>query len=215
MSPRICAEQSSGVLERALVSRGEKYIEHRTLFLAGSANAIRRYRRQSQPICHRQQYLIASLFRTLLMPLQFDVEILPTEYLSKLCETLLSNLHAVVRKPSSQWTIFTASQADQPLRELAEIVERCRTFCLRRLTHLEARDQLTQILITDLRSTEQNNARWIAGLRRTPIAHGNLRANVRSNAEALRRRMKARGTVDTVAIGDRHRIHAQPGRLLD
>ena len=55
----------------------------------------------------------------------------------------------------SQRALVAAGQADQPGRKLFKIVKRCRAFGLGGFAHLEARDELAEILIAGLRGAEQ------------------------------------------------------------
>ncbi len=63
------------------------------------------------------------------------------------------------RKCRRQRAFVAAGEADQPGGKLFQIVERCCAFGLGGLAHLEARDELAQILVAGLRGAEQQQAR--------------------------------------------------------
>ena len=69
----------------------------------------------------------------------------------RLCASSL----AAVSKRRRKRSFVAAGQADQSCREFFKIVERRCAFGLRGLAHLEARDELAEILIAGLRSAEQ------------------------------------------------------------
>ncbi len=108
---------------------------------------------------------------------------------------------------------------------LAEVVEVRRALALCCFAHLELRNELAEILIALPRCAKQRQARRLAGMlmrqpgrRRQPrpeAGDGNLRADVRANATALRAGVKTGRAVDAVMVEQRHCRHLQRRCPLD
>ena len=62
----------------------------------------------------------------------------------------LLKILAAAPERSRQWAFLAARQTNQSGRKFFQILDRCRAFGLRRLAHLEARNQLAQILVANL-----------------------------------------------------------------
>ena len=112
-----------------------------------------------------------------------------------------------------------------PAENSSMIFERGRAFGLCSFAHLEAGDELAEILIAGLRFAQQQQARWLRrmlmrqpGRRRKHVAegaHGDLRADMRAHAAANAGSVKARRAVEAVAIGQRECRHAELRGALD
>src|SRR5665213_3087346 len=122
-----------------------------------------------------------------------------------------SSITTAMRKSRCQRPLITSGKTDEPSGKLFDIFERGCAFGLCRLAHLEARDELTEILIASLRSAQQQQPRrlggmlvWQPGWRCEHIskrAHCNLGANMRSHATSDTCCVKACCTVKPIAIG--------------
>ncbi len=102
-----------------------------------------------------EQRLVAALFFALLVALQFEIEIAAAVDGSEPVERLARRALAAARERRGQRAFVAAGQADQSGGKFFEIFERCSAFGLGGFAHLEARDELAEILIAGLRGAEQ------------------------------------------------------------
>src|ERR1035438_7425176 len=103
-----------------------------------------------------------------------------------------SSITASMRQRYGQRSLITSSKTDEPSGKLFDIFERGCAFGLCRLAHLEASDELAEILIASLRRAQQQQPRRRIrmlvrkpGWRREHIskrAHRNLSTDVRTHA---------------------------------
>ena len=101
--------------------------------------------------------------------------------------------------------------------ELSQIMEHGRAFALVRHSHLEACDELHKVLVRCARCAQQRQPdgpvepcvrqpeRRLQA--RAKILDSDLRAHMRAQAIRLRRRVKARRSVDAIAVQQGHRWH--------
>ena len=73
-------------------------------------------------------------------------------------------VEAVLGKGCGERAFVAAGEADEPGREFGEIVECGSALSLGCLAHLEARDELAEVLVAGLRGTEEQKARWLGGM---------------------------------------------------
>ena len=106
-----------------------------------------------------EQRLVAALFVALLVALKFDVEIAAAVDCGEPLGDLARSCSAAVCQRRGQRAFVAAGEADQSGGELFKIFERSRALGLGVLAHLEARDELAEILIAGLRCAEQQQAR--------------------------------------------------------
>ena len=147
------------------------------------------------------------------------------EHVEHLAVLLFRIAHAVGRNHRQAEALRSSEKANQSIGKFFQVLNRRRAFGLRRLAHLEARNQLAQILVAGLRRAQQHHARRLLGklirqpFRRREAAaqrrHRNLRANVRLHPARLSGRMKARCAVHAVPVGQRDRRHLQFHCALD
>ena len=140
-SPRsIERQQPPCLVEWRVVPNAGQYIQKLAVLLRRVADSTRRNHRQATRCGQPQQCLVASLFVPLPVPLQFDIKIaMPVDRSQPVNNRMRLS---ALRKRRGQWPFIASGQTDHPIRELFEIVERCRAFGLRCFAHLEARDEL-------------------------------------------------------------------------
>src|ERR1035437_4032170 len=97
------------------------------------------------------------------MALQFNIEVAVAVDFGELLEALPRLPLPGLRERRSKRSLIAAGQADQSRGKFREVIKRCRTLGLRCFAHFEARNELTKILIADLRCAEQHNPRWLIG----------------------------------------------------
>ena len=110
-----------------------------------------------------QQRLVAALLFALLVPLQFEIHIAAPVNRSQPLGNLPRFVLTAACERRRQRTFVAARQANQSAGKLFQILNRRRAFGLRRLAHLEARNQLAKILIAGLRRAQQHHARRLVG----------------------------------------------------
>src|ERR1035438_257314 len=103
------------------------------------------------------------------MPLQFQVEIAAAVDRAQAVDDLSRARYALLCECGSQRPLITACQTDQSCGEFFQIFKcRC-ALCFCSLTHLEARDELAEVLIGGLRCAgQQETWRLMRELMRQP-----------------------------------------------
>ena len=151
------------------------------------------------------------------MPLQFDVDVRPAEQADQPIEQAAD---AMPLHPQD----FAARQRDEAARMAIEFLERQRALPFRR-AQLHARDQATQVAVAVGGLDEDGQEPGVglaAGAWRLAVRSGTrhaltalrpatawsrsdrqLRADDRAHTDGLRRPVKARGTIDAIAIEQR------------
>src|ERR1700746_843801 len=91
--------------------------------------------------------LVTPLFLALAVTLKFDIHILPSKEAPKLFCKFPRFRFTAAHQGCCQRAFVSSSQANEPGRILFQIFERCCSFALGGLAHLEPGNQLTEILI--------------------------------------------------------------------
>src|SRR6185312_2186555 len=185
---RVRLQKPSSLIERNVVSNGGKYIEDFALVLRGIADAVSGEDGQSKAFRDTNRSLVASFFRAIAVSLQLHVNVMAAEDVDELSHALPACGFSAGMQRGSEWTFFSAGQADEAAVKFSKIVQAGGSFRFARLAHLEPRDELAQVLVAGLRFAQQRQAhRIVRVLMRQPcrrlktlpkIADRNLRANV-------------------------------------
>ena len=179
-----------------------------------------------QPVhgCQAEQQLVAAFFIALLVALEFEIDIAVPVNCGEPFHELACFVVSAACQRRGNWAFVASGDADQSGGELFEVFECGGALGLCCLPHLEARDELAKILVTDLRCAEQYDAwRLVRVLMRQPrrrcefVADGadrDLCADARFHSAMLGRRMKARDTIETIAVGKGDGGHIELGRAF-
>ena len=207
-----------------MVANGGEHIEHLAVGFCRIANAVGGDDRQTQRGGERKQRLVAALLVAAAVALQFEIEMRGAVDGCEPVDDFARGMRCRSAQGRGERAFVAAGETDQASGKLFEIFERGCAFGLGGFAHLEARDELAEILIAGLRCAEQEQARRLCrmlmrqpGRRREHVAegaHGNLRADVRAHAAAHARGVKARRAVEAVAVGKREGRHAELRRRV-
>src|SRR5215469_3920795 len=97
------------------------------------------------------------------MTLQLDIYIVAAVDSGQPIEPLAYASFSAAFERGCEWSFIAACKANQPRRKFFEVVQCRRAFRLRFLAHLEARDELAEVLISSLRCAQQRDARRFRG----------------------------------------------------
>ena len=219
------SEQAARLIEFDMMPDSCKQILNLAVVFNRVANAVRCDQRKVQGMCDADSSLIPPLLFALPMALQFDIDVPAAEDTHHLFNCLACRRFATTRERRGQRALIPSREADQTGGVLAEIVEvRC-ALALRGLTHLELRDELTEILIALTRRAEQRQPRRLFGMlmgqprrRRQPrpeAGDGNFSADVRADCTAFCAGMEAGRAVHAVVVEQCDRRHFERGCPLD
>src|ERR1700730_5608473 len=172
MTLGIAREKASGGRESAMMANASEDIEHFPLLRQGMTDAIGREQGQAQCLCNSERRLIAHFFFTAKVPLQFDIDILATEYFTELAHTGGRAFDSALSERMRERSFFASRKANKPCSLFGDLFGRHVAFALSG-TQFHARDQAAKILVSPARFYEQ----WI-----TPAGTGcNFGADVGSN----------------------------------
>ena len=161
-------------------------------------DAIGSHQRNVQTARHFHRGLIAGFFFTVVVTLQFHIDVVAAENSGKAVQCFASR---AVFQTACQRTLFATRETHQAFGKLFEVSRRrgwfvSRLCVLRTRAQFHARDQATQIPVTGLRFHQQQVP--------AAIHRGNFGTHVRLNAEFLCCGMKTCRAIDTIDIGKRH-----------
>ena len=142
-----------------MVPGGGKHIKNFAVIGCGIAYAIGCQQRQAETVRDAYGRLVAPFLFTVFMALQLYEDILRAEQPYQFFGNRDGGRFSAVHQGGGHGPFIAARQADQPGSILCQIVEGRRTLAFGRLPHLEAGDQLAQILIAGARSAEQRQTR--------------------------------------------------------
>src|ERR1035437_71293 len=207
-----------------MVADACQHIKNLAVFLCCIPNAVGGNHRQVERGREAQQRLVTAFFFALMVALQLDIQIAVAIDGRESIGKLACSWASIARKGGSQRSFVAPGEADQTGGELLQIIQCRRALSLGCFAHLEARDQLAELLVAGLRGTEQQQARRLGrelvrkpGRWRKLIAEStdrDLRAYMRLHAALLCHGVKARHTVEPITIGQCNRWHAELLRPL-
>ena len=102
-------------------------------------------------ISNPERSLIPPLLRSLPMPLYFNEYVVCSENIYEPLYSFATRSFATNHQRGGQWSFVSTSQANQTFAVLSKIGQLCGAFLLCGLAHLEARNELTEILVSQPR----------------------------------------------------------------
>src|SRR5271165_7394797 len=122
----VASQQTAARIERAMVANAGEDIQNLALFRPGVLCSLRGQQRQLQAARQLDGSLIARLLCTVVVPLQFDINIFSPVDSNQLFQRGAARFHAAVCQSASQRTFVAASEAIKPsaysLRSATEAV---------------------------------------------------------------------------------------------
>src|SRR5579872_1272416 len=157
MALGIPREETSSSGKRAMMTNGCEDIEHFARRGLCVRDAIGRKQRQMQFARNLHCGLIAGLFFTAEMPLQFDVNTLAAKNFAELLDALHSLRDSSVDERMRQRSFFAPGKTDKANGLFRDFLGRNRTFSLA-CAQFHASDETAKILVACTRFDEQ----WVA-----------------------------------------------------
>ena len=165
-------EQAAGLSQRHMVANAGEDVEQLALGRRGVGGGVGRDERNAQTARAFDDGLVGGFLVPPVVALEFGVQVRAAEDLD-------------------QPLVGMAGEADHAAGEFGQFVERGRAFALFG-AQLHAGDQPAEVLITFARGRQQRVG--------VAVGAGDFRADVRADAGLLRRHVKARRAVESVAI---------------
>src|SRR6202012_3913007 len=103
---------------------------------------------QAKRFCDSQCGLISPLLRSFAVPLHFNVDVTSPENANELFDCLTASNLASGNERRSQRPFIASGQTNETFAVLLCVSQLCRPFLLGTLTHLEARYELAEILVS-------------------------------------------------------------------
>ncbi len=152
---RVGLQETARFIERDMMADGREHIQHFAFVLRGIANAVGRKDGQTQALGDAERRLVAGLFGTVAVTLQFHVDVAAAEDVDQLLHALPACVFTSVVERRSQRAFVASGKADQTMQKLRQ--DRCQgaPFALVRLAHLEAGNELAKVLVADARRAKQ------------------------------------------------------------
>lgn len=157
MALGISREETSSSGKRAMMANACEDVEHFACWSLCVRDAIGRKQWQMQFARDLHRGLIARLFFTAEMALQFDVNIVAAKNFAELLDVFNSTRNSSMGERMRQRSFFTARKTDKANGFFRDFLGRDGTFSLA-CAQFHARDEVAKILIACARFDEQ----WIA-----------------------------------------------------
>jgi hypothetical protein len=187
----IAREKAPGGRKSAMMANASEDIEHFSLLRQGMTDSIGREQGQVQCLGDFERRLIAHFFFSAKVPLQFDIDILATEYFTESAHACGRAFDSALSERMCERPFFASRKANKPPSLFGNFFGRHVAFALSG-AQFHARDQAAKILVSHARFYEQ----WI-----TPAETGcNFGADVSSNGNFCCGKVETGSAVNAVAV---------------
>ena len=153
MALLIDSEQAACMLKIGMMAYRSQYIEDFPIVRRCIANTVGGQQRQVQTMGNTDGRLVTPFFLPLAMALKFDINILLSEEPNQLFCNFYCFRFTTAHQCRRHAAFLAACQADQSGSILFQVLERSCAFAFACFAHLEAGNQLAEVLISGARST--------------------------------------------------------------